>query len=146
MVTQIWINIGSGNSLLPDGTNPLLEPMFTYHQRVSLAFTWDQFHKKCSQIPSVICIRRLYFWIYDHNPPEPMSWTLECNVSSMPYYLVKLYHHQQLTHWGQDKMAPILQTTFANEFSWIRMYEFCLRFHWSWFLRFESAIYQHWLK
>ena len=27
---QIWVNIGSGNGLLPDGTKPLPEPMLTY--------------------------------------------------------------------------------------------------------------------
>ena len=30
--TEIWVNIGSGNGLLPDGTKPLPEPMLTYHQ------------------------------------------------------------------------------------------------------------------
>ena len=28
----VWVNIGSGNGLLPDGTKPLPEPMLTYHQ------------------------------------------------------------------------------------------------------------------
>ena len=28
---QIWVNIGSCNGLLPDGTKPLPEPMLTYH-------------------------------------------------------------------------------------------------------------------
>ena len=32
MVTEIWVNIGSGNGLLPDGTKPLPEPMLTYHK------------------------------------------------------------------------------------------------------------------
>ena len=27
----IWVNIGPGNGLLPDGTKPLPEPMLTYH-------------------------------------------------------------------------------------------------------------------
>ena len=31
MVTQIWVNIGSDNGLLPDGTKPLPEPMLIYH-------------------------------------------------------------------------------------------------------------------
>ena len=31
MVTEIWVNIGSGNGLLPDGTKPLPEPVFTDH-------------------------------------------------------------------------------------------------------------------
>ena len=32
MATEIWVNIGSGNGLLPDGTKPLPEPMLTDHQ------------------------------------------------------------------------------------------------------------------
>ena len=35
LVTQIWINIGSSNGLLPDGSKPLPEPVLTnlaYHQ------------------------------------------------------------------------------------------------------------------
>ena len=27
MATEIWVNIGSGNGLLPDGTKPLPEPI-----------------------------------------------------------------------------------------------------------------------
>ena len=32
MVTEIWVNIGLGNGLLPYGTKPLPEPMLTDHQ------------------------------------------------------------------------------------------------------------------
>ena len=31
-MTEIWVNIGSGNGLLPDSTKPLPEPMLTDHQ------------------------------------------------------------------------------------------------------------------
>ena len=34
MVSQIWVNISSGNGLLPDGTKPLLEPMLTHHHPI----------------------------------------------------------------------------------------------------------------
>ena len=37
--------------------------------------------------------------------------------------------------WGQDKMAAIFQKTFCNTFSWMKMYEFQLRFRRSLFLR-----------
>ena len=30
MATQILVNIGSDNDVLPDGTKPLPEPMLTY--------------------------------------------------------------------------------------------------------------------
>ena len=36
--------------------------------------------------------------------------------------------------WSQDKMAAISQMTFSNAFSWIKMYEFDLRFNWTLFL------------
>ena len=41
-----WVNIGSGNGLLPDGTKPLPEPMLTYHPQDPLTFIWCQFHKR----------------------------------------------------------------------------------------------------
>ena len=34
-----------------------------------------------------------------------------------------------LTHSGWDKMAAIFQLTFSNGFSWMKMYEFWLKFH-----------------
>ena len=49
--TQIWVNtgscnslcnIGSGNSLVPDGTKPLAEPMLIYQQQGP--FIWNSFH------------------------------------------------------------------------------------------------------
>ena len=43
-------------------------------------------------------------------------------------------------------MVAILQTTFWNAFSWMKMYEFQLKFHWSWFVRVQLTIYQHWFR
>ena len=51
-----------------------------------------------------------------------------------------------LTHWGWDKMDAISQTTSSNAFSWMKMHEFRLRFHWNLFLRFELTIFQHWFR
>ena len=41
-------------------------------------------------------------------------------------------------------MAAIFQTTFSNVFSWMKMFEFRLWFHWSLLLRFQLTINQHW--
>ena len=49
-----------------------------------------------------------------------------------------------LTHWGQDKMAASFQTTLSNAFSWMKMLEFRLKFHWSLFIRIQLTIFQHW--
>ena len=53
---------------------------------------------------------------------------------------------QRLTHWGRDKMAVISQTTFSNAFSWMKMYEFRLRVHWSLFLSVQIKILHHWFR
>ena len=43
-------------------------------------------------------------------------------------------------------MAAFSQTMFSNAFSWMKMYEFRLKFHWSLFLRFQLTIFQHWFR
>ena len=59
--------------LVADDTKPLPEPMLTYDQRCSMAFTWEKLHKKCSWTLSVTCIRRLHFQNYNHISQGPMS-------------------------------------------------------------------------
>ena len=41
MVSQIRLNIGSGNGLLPDSTKPLPKLILTYHPWGSVALTED---------------------------------------------------------------------------------------------------------
>ena len=52
----------------------------------------------------------------------------------------------RLTHWGRDEMNNILQTTFLNVFSSMKMFEFRLKFHWSLFPRVQLTIFQHWFR
>ena len=42
-----------------------------------------------------------------------------------------------LTHWGWDEMNNIWQMTFSNVFSWMKMFEFRLKIHWSLFPRIQ---------
>ena len=51
-----------------------------------------------------------------------------------------------VTHWGRNNMAAISQTTLSNAFSWMKMLQFRLKFHWSWFLRVQLTIFQHWFR
>ena len=43
MATEIWVNIGSGNGLLPEGIN---EPMLTYNKYGPVTLIWGQFNKR----------------------------------------------------------------------------------------------------
>ena len=51
-----------------------------------------------------------------------------------------------IEHWGQEKMTAILQTTVSNAFSWMKMFEFSLKFHWNLFPGVQLTIFQHWFK
>ena len=65
--TYIWVSIGSGNGLLHDGTKTLPESRITYHQRCSVAFTWEQSHKKC---PWCHELNPLLFLLYTNDMPN----------------------------------------------------------------------------
>ena len=51
-----------------------------------------------------------------------------------------------LTHWGWVKMAAISQTTVSSAFSWMKTFEFQIKFHWSLFLMDQLTIFQHWFR
>ena len=46
MATGIWVKIGSGNALLPEGPKPLPESMLTDHQWSPVTVILGQFHKR----------------------------------------------------------------------------------------------------
>ena len=45
-----------------------------------------------------------------------------------------LWQDGLLTHWGRNKMDAISQTTFWNVFSWMKIVEFQIKFHWNMFI------------
>ena len=57
---EIWVNIGSGNGLLPDGTKSLPEPMLTDHQWSPVTFILGQFHKRCLNHQSLKSVWKLH--------------------------------------------------------------------------------------
>ena len=54
--------------------------------------------------------------------------------------------HRDINTLRPRKMAAISQTMFSNAFSWMKMFEFCLRFRWSLFLRVQLTIFHHWFR
>ena len=84
-------------------------------------------------------LKRLCFFQYS-------SSCLAAKSPRLKYFLSGAYKNnktQGLTHWGRDKMDVISQTTGSSAFSWKKMFEFRLKFHWSLFLRVQLTIIQH---
>ena len=51
-----------------------------------------------------------------------------------------------LTHWSRDKMAAKFLATISNAFSWMKIYKFQLKFHWSLFSSVQLTIFRHWFR
>ena len=103
-MSNLWKNI---KPLLPSSTiwwhrsgSILAQVMAccrTYHQKCSMAFTWEQFHMKWSWIQSVICVCRLRFWNYYHISQRPVS--LQTVVSNS-FSLMKNFVFWLKLHWS----------------------------------------------
>ena len=77
--------------------------------------------------------------------PEGNS-TKGINISIVKCVWKLLPHSSGWTHWGPDKIASILQTTFSNAFSLMKIYKSLLVFHWSLFLRVQLRLFQPWFR
>ena len=74
--------------------------------------------------------------VYHYKYCRTVSIYIRYSVVFIIYAFVSLFLSGfLLTHWGRDKMAAIFQTIYSNAFSWMKSFEFWLKFHWSLFLR-----------
>ena len=75
----------------------------------------------------------------DPGGPHVGPWILLSGIANT----LSIFHFV-LVNLGRDETAIILQL--SNACSWMKMYEFRLRFHWSLFPRWELKILQHWFR
>ena len=104
------------------------------------------------------CKTTFYDVIHDqwhHNYPPLLNdfsihqtqWQLKC-IYKHPHVQIQTWQYWSdcdtfcttLTHWGQEKMAAISETESSNAFSWTKIYECQITFHWSLFLRVKLTI------
>ena len=104
---------------------------------------WNPSLWKTNNLPPYLA-RPVCWW----TEPEQQQSNLACNSFPLSFQLKNVCYINKsnvaLTHWGRGKMAAIFQATSSNAFSWMKVYEFRLRFHWSVFLRVLITIFQHW--
>ena len=104
MAAGIWVNIGSGNGMLPDGRKPLPEPLLTYHQWGTVISIGGQFQKEYLSHQWPILAGKLLIWKFLRNLPGTNA-----TLTSFSLMLdVSVLHHNKispsvsdLTHWGR---------------------------------------------
>ena len=72
----------------------------------------------------------------------------EHTIMFNPMNTVSIWHgcNDILTHWGWNKMGAISQTTFSNAISWMKIFQFRLKFCWSLLPMVLLTILQHWFR
>ena len=99
----------------------------------------------------------LWFVQHDWDHEEKHNWyDIYSSVTVIVFYNFTLQYvvtyplmlhpvwHLPLTHSGWNQMDAVSQTTVSNALSWMKIYEFRLRFHWNLFLMIQSTKFQHW--
>ena len=98
-------------------------------------------------VPGLLCLINSWLFL-----PTSFRVTLQALGKSYDFpsackiTLKNVDKYMYLTHWGRDKMATIFQTAFSYGFSSMKMHKFRLRFHWHFFPRVQSTIFQHWFR
>ena len=78
-------------------------------------------------------------WNFDQNIVSHLIWYL-ASSHLIPFHLIPSVSPRS-THWGRDKMGAISQATFSSAFSWMKMFEFWLKFHCNMFLKAQLTIF-----
>ena len=68
MATEIWVNFGSGNGLLPDGTKPLPESVLTDHQRSPVTYPGAFSQEMPQSSITKICLKITYLEFHSNFP------------------------------------------------------------------------------
>ena len=145
--------------LRSDGINGAV--MITKNKSITIMILYTihtDFEENLCQLQSTIHVKSNQSWLWEDpgnntRQPQLRGWPLINHTTETINHLILSHWKSKRnkrpvaypvsTHWGWDKMADILQTTFSTAFSWMKMFEFRLKFHWSLFLRVQLTKFQH---
>ena len=113
VVTQIWINISSGNGLWPDGTKSLPEPMLTSSEvfcdiLIHLETISQEVHMSIPYLFSLTTLLKLQTHLSGAKELPQWGWVMHICISKLT--TISLLHNPKLV------VAKILTTNFADFF------------------------------
>ena len=104
--------------------------VFPFEWRMSKSQHYIEFKLYYTAISTHWCQYSLLCDCPERNIPEITHMDTHTNKKNMyrGRWFASCSCISKLTNWGRDKMAAILQATFSNRFSSMKIYEFSLRF------------------
>ena len=107
------------------------------------------------------CAKTFFFIMNPHKSPYSINWIYKNDITTNAMFKdtfsliyptsICLYYSYDLISSTFNTLRPrqmdaISQTTLSNAFSWMKMCELRLKFHWSLFARVQLTIFQHWFR
>ena len=108
------------------------------HTLFSMYCIWSQTHRKVIQMRFILASKPI---VYDLKIARGDQYHEDNNI-----LLCCWYWSISLLTQAETKWPPFFKTTFSNAFSWMKMLEFRLRFHWNLFRRIQLTKFQHWFR
>ena len=128
--------------------------LFTRTAFIGWAWPLIQFDTWSESVPNAGCLIVKLFWtiscgVYRWNNSEEYGQMDHLNPQTKNTTITTIQSCEYacgISHWGQDKMSDISQTTYSNAFSRMKIYEFRLQCHWILFQRIKLTILHHWFR
>ena len=127
-----WVNISSGNGLLPDGITPLPEPMLTNHQRGFCSIHLRPIHRKCPRYQFVKWVWKVHL-LY-----PPLQWSWKGGILVSPCPSVRLWTEScplcifNNTCWIRFKFAHLIKqlqkVMFVSKFRMLKFWRIFFKF------------------
>ena len=117
---------------------PVTRKIFPFDDVIMVTNFCNRNH--CLTCASILQPWQTHWWPVCHCLGIIHNWTATIAMCEHPVYhfwMTKPTIQPLLTHWGWHEMAAVSQTTLSNTFSWMKMFEYRLKFHWSLFLRVQ---------
>ena len=80
------------------------------------------------------------------HPPVCSSVLPKLFMAPVQTFILRIFGHVTHNFNMVVKFLPLRGITFANAFSWMKMYRFWLKFHWNLFPWVQFTIFEHWVR
>ena len=95
-----------------------------FHMFAKSTYIYIYIYANCLCRTQESSLQKFHIVIYHH------IWSWVSQIRNL-----SLWCYWSLTHWGRHKMAAVFQTLFSGACSWMKMFQFRLKFHWTLFVR-----------
>ena len=135
VATMVWVSVGSGSGLTPDGTKPLPEPMLSWQNNI-LCRVGQNSGCRWHGYLSFVSPGFQWYWVTGKG-----CYYLPWEQNSLTCYRVPIECWLTET---ETKWLLVWRLIFSDSFSWMKKFIFRLKFRWNLIAWVQLTISHHW--